>query len=95
MSLLPVKKNSFNLDKTREFIGSQNKYPEKRQAEGMAVSRGSEEYGFSLPSLNFFLLLCQFQGNTLFSEGNIDCLTFQTHIPQVTCLVEMKIVFLP
>ena len=90
MSLLPVGKNSFNLDKTREFIGSQNKHPEKLQAEGVAVSRGSEEYGFSMPSLSFFLLLCQFQG-----EGNIDCLKFQTHIPQVTHLVEMKVIFLP
>lgn len=87
---MPVKKNSFSLDKTREFIGSQNKYPEKLQADSMAVSRGSEEYGFSLPSLSFFLLLCQFQG-----EGNIDCLKFQTHIPQVTRLAEIKVIFLP
>lgn len=90
-----MKNNSFNLDKTREFTGSQNKYPEKLQAEGMAVSRGSEVYGFSLPSLSFFLLLCQFQGDTLFGEGNIDCLKFQTYIPQVTRSVEMKVIFLP
>ena len=81
MSLLPVGKNS------NKGI---YKHPEKLQAEGMAVSRGSEEYGFSLPSLRFFLLLSQFQG-----EGNIDCLNFQTHIPQVTRLVEIKIIFLP
>ena len=81
MSLLPVGKNS------NKGI---YKHPEKLQAEGMAVSRGSEEYGFSLPSLSFFLLLCQFQG-----EVNIDFLNFQTHIPQVTRLVEIKIIFLP
>ena len=61
----------------------------------MAVSRGSAECGLSFSISLFFLLLCQSQDDTLFSEGNMSCLQFQAHIPPAICLMEMKAIFLP